>query len=160
MCTFIKNKQMNKKWLAFTDYYIINRYKSTLCVKLYTAKRRRHILNSNSKSYEYSNNWKSYEKVPTIFGIKFFLRILMFHDYQIIFFLKWPNLHERSRISWIEKKIRFFRLLFFELWLFFVIFVIKNVNFRSIFQDTSKNKNSKNSKFGFSSYSADCRSFI
>ena len=58
------------------------------------------------------------------------------------FFSKWSNLHKRSEIGWIERKIKFqiFQFLFFEFWSFLLIFVPQ---FSMNFHDNSKNKNRK-----------------
>ena len=49
---------------------------------------------------------------------------------------------------------------FFELWSFFVIFLLKSPQFSMNFHDYLKNKNRKNGKINFSFDSAYCASFM
>ena len=61
------------------------------------------------------------------------------------FFQKWSNLHERSGIGWIERKIKFqiFPIFIFRIMVIFRHFFLKIVNFRWIFTMTRNIKIAK-----------------
>ena len=72
---------------------------------------------------------------------------------KIKFSQKWSNLHERSVIGWIERKIQISDFYFLS----FSHFCSKNCQFSMNFHDNSKNKNWK---IVFSSVLAHCESFM
>ena len=77
----------------------------------------------------------------------------------ILFFQKWSNVHERSEIGWIERKIKF-KVFSISIFRVTVIFLLKLPQFLMNFHDILKNKNRKNRKIDFSFDSAHCPFFI
>ena len=75
------------------------------------------------------------------------------HQNNYFFLKKLLNLDERWRISWIERKIKFFRFLFSG----YGNFCSKICEFSMKFHDNSQNKNRK---IDFSFHSAHCASFM
>ena len=67
---------------------------------------------------------------------------------KMFFFQKYSNLHENSRIGWIERKNKF------------QILPTSSPQFAMNFHDNSINKNRKTIVFRFPSYSVQCASYI
>ena len=75
---------------------------------------------------------------------------------QFFFLQKWSNLHERSGIGWIERKIKFH---IFSIFIFRVMVIFGHFC-DVITPNNSENKNRNNFLFGFPFYSAHSASSI